>query len=722
MENLKQEVERSDEEVRNMHAEMKAGAVVDSVGIDNGELTLEQMLEKAEAEVLAEMRNDGGDGNDQTNNDENRIDNDIVNEISNKSDSIDMTESVLRGDERKNEDVASSVVLQNEDVAIVTNAPANTTLRNGGSNDNNSDTVSISVEEDKSRSGEIADIMVDSSDLTRNEIPTEASAIDTKPSAPQPQGESTDEEISTSHDIVEETEKSIGGESKAKKEKEGKGGFWDIDMGFMMGDKKESLGTNTKESVRVDGTDDTAMNTMKHDDHLKYPPESSVTTDVSTEGTDGDENRKHADSKHFNIPAISTPERDKDNSHEAATNGVLQDSIVKSISDTKNEAPGSSSAFNNSIDAVVDSTSQTSTTSSPSSNNTLPEGSLIDSTADDSSKTLAASEESGEATSPPVSVTNIDGNEGGENVNATTLVIVNATMNDSAMPLSLDDQYEQKIIAVHAPSCIQNMTSETCEAEMALISDMKLVQDMEKLALGISNQLAVLPSGKNLSLSIKARDCYDNLRFLDFQAKMRAKLQLVSPDAASDGPGSQDNVFRTLMLRIKSLEMNTGIVEMYLSQISDCYRAVINDLIAAGNASAVAMALMTNARKGLEVSDIIKEHLVDPKVVQILAEATTARLHEKNPQFSLFKFLSGSDHMYLLFIVGMIFTLFCIFMFGFFLYSSMAKRVKELESALTIGTDDDNSDYSVVSSVGSRSGRKVMKSSYHDSSLLGSRG
>ena len=47
LENLKQEVERSDEEVRNMHAEMKAEAVVDSESMDNGELSLEQMLEAA---------------------------------------------------------------------------------------------------------------------------------------------------------------------------------------------------------------------------------------------------------------------------------------------------------------------------------------------------------------------------------------------------------------------------------------------------------------------------------------------------------------------------------------------------------------------------------------------------------------------------------------------------------------------------------------------------
>ena len=44
--------------------------------------------------------------------------------------------------------------------------------------------------------------------------------------------------------------------------------------------------------------------------------------------------------------------------------------------------------------------------------------------------------------------------------------------------------------------------------------------------------------------------------------------------------------------------MNNGIIEMYISQISECYRAVLNDLIAAGNISAVALATMINTREG----------------------------------------------------------------------------------------------------------------------------
>ena len=63
------------------------------------------------------------------------------------------------------------------------------------------------------------------------------------------------------------------------------------------------------------------------------------------------------------------------------------------------------------------------------------------------------------------------------------------------------------------------------------------------------------------------------------------------------------------MQRIKSLEMNNGIVEMYISQISDCYRSVLNDLITAGNVSAVALALMVNTREGNGLSKEITEDI-----------------------------------------------------------------------------------------------------------------
>lgn len=69
---------------------------------------------------------------------------------------------------------------------------------------------------------------------------------------------------------------------------------------------------------------------------------------------------------------------------------------------------------------------------------------------------------------------------------------------------------------------------------------------------------------------------------------------------------------------------SAGIVEMYMIQISDCYRAVLNDIVAAGNVSAVAMALMVNTRDRAgsqaaanEPAGVGREN---PKVVNIIVD------------------------------------------------------------------------------------------------------
>lgn len=81
-------------------------------------------------------------------------------------------------------------------------------------------------------------------------------------------------------------------------------------------------------------------------------------------------------------------------------------------------------------------------------------------------------------------------------------------------------------------------------------------------------------------------NCLETLKFADFQAKMVAKLVNTSDDKDRSVPlTSQDNVFRHLMQKIKMLEMNYAIIEMYSIQIGDCYRAVLGDL--AGNVSSL---------------------------------------------------------------------------------------------------------------------------------------
>lgn len=56
-----------------------------------------------------------------------------------------------------------------------------------------------------------------------------------------------------------------------------------------------------------------------------------------------------------------------------------------------------------------------------------------------------------------------------------------------------------------------------------------------------------------------------------------------------------------LVQKVKDLEINYAIIEKYTAQVSDCYRSVLNDFVAAGNASAMALALMVNMRGGMKL-------------------------------------------------------------------------------------------------------------------------
>ena len=62
--------------------------------------------------------------------------------------------------------------------------------------------------------------------------------------------------------------------------------------------------------------------------------------------------------------------------------------------------------------------------------------------------------------------------------------------------------------------------------------------------------------------------CLETLRFSDFQASMAKKLKLKADSDKTQVPqSSQDNVFRLLMSKIKTLEMNYAIIEMYSAQV-----------------------------------------------------------------------------------------------------------------------------------------------------------
>lgn len=78
-----------------------------------------------------------------------------------------------------------------------------------------------------------------------------------------------------------------------------------------------------------------------------------------------------------------------------------------------------------------------------------------------------------------------------------------------------------------------------------------------------------LPRGMNGPTVGFSPLCLETLRFTEFQAMMANKLkQRAESDKTQLPLHSQDNVFRQLMMKIKTLEMNYAIIEMYSAQVS----------------------------------------------------------------------------------------------------------------------------------------------------------
>jgi hypothetical protein len=70
----------------------------------------------------------------------------------------------------------------------------------------------------------------------------------------------------------------------------------------------------------------------------------------------------------------------------------------------------------------------------------------------------------------------------------------------------------------------------------------------------------------------KLKTCIDQLKFPEFQAKMRAKLaagtHLLNQSSSPSAAELNQDVFRSLMKKISSLEQNSKIIELYLLQVS----------------------------------------------------------------------------------------------------------------------------------------------------------
>lgn len=123
----------------------------------------------------------------------------------------------------------------------------------------------------------------------------------------------------------------------------------------------------------------------------------------------------------------------------------------------------------------------------------------------------------------------------------------------------------------------QRATAEEEEEEKVLNALLNTFQQS-----AASNELAVAAP------NVPSISCMELLKYSNFQSKMMAKLQQMggqdgTPGSSSDGSDlragneQQQNVFKALMSKIKSLETSQAILELYTSQISDCYRSVLSD-------------------------------------------------------------------------------------------------------------------------------------------------
>lgn len=101
-----------------------------------------------------------------------------------------------------------------------------------------------------------------------------------------------------------------------------------------------------------------------------------------------------------------------------------------------------------------------------------------------------------------------------------------------------------------------------------------------------------LPTGGKLH-STSWSSCLDQLKFSDFQARMMAKLH--NKNASSDSlsgssnnassaqndltqSSNNNNIFKQIIQRMKNLEANQAISDIYLSQLSDCLRIIREEM------------------------------------------------------------------------------------------------------------------------------------------------
>lgn len=180
------------------------------------------------------------------------------------------------------------------------------------------------------------------------------------------------------------------------------------------------------------------------------------------------------------------------------------------------------------------------------------------------------------------------------NDNSSSFLIDASDMSDTSVPLNNTDYGVAELAGVDNAA-----TSIT-------VNDSVPAQVLPVQSINNNRDASTSPS---ISLS-----CWDQLRFSDFQTKMLSKLQKNSTETSGDGStsssvpmlsSSQDNVFRQLMQKIKTLEMGYAIIEMYSTQVSDCYRLVMSDMMA--NINDTKASLAASSTKVKELEQIIEE-------------------------------------------------------------------------------------------------------------------
>ena len=163
---------------------------------------------------------------------------------------------------------------------------------------------------------------------------------------------------------------------------------------------------------------------------------------------------------------------------------------------------------------------------------------------------------------------------------STSVTNILAVENDTIISPDIDKQVVNTNVTL---SGLTNTDNNSTSIAIDAIDQADLIVERPKNDSLLTNNMKkspiLQPTSSSRVVPPLSANCLETLKFADFQAKMVAKLVNTSDDKDRSVPlTSQDNVFRHLMQKIKMLEMNYAIIEMYSIQIGDCYRAVLGDL------------------------------------------------------------------------------------------------------------------------------------------------